>query len=153
MVGLVRLRAWASTRATWLSRRLRILLDPSRHDAKALAGLAVVLIGATWLFLGVLEDVVSGDPLVRTDAAIYRILQDLRTPIGDSVMIAITELGDTVVVLPVTIIVFLWLAWERAWRTAAYWLTAIAGAAALHTGIKAALHRPLPRGLFYSRFG
>src|SRR5258708_13762253 len=95
MVGLERLRAWASTRDTWLSRRLRILLDPSRHDAKALAGLAVVLIGATWLFLGVLEDVVSGDPLVRTDAAIYRILQHWRTPIADPLMIAISKSGDT----------------------------------------------------------
>src|SRR5258707_11414618 len=65
-------------------------------------------------------------------------------------MIAITELGDTVVVLPVTIIVILWLAWKRTWRTAAYWLTAIAGAAALNTGIKAALHRVRPGELFYS---
>jgi undecaprenyl-diphosphatase len=150
ILGVERLRAWASTRDTWLSRHLRILLDPSRHEIKALAALAVVLIGATWLFFGVLEDVVSGDPLVRTDAAIYRILQDLRTPMGDSVMIAITELGDTAVVLPVTIIVLLWLAWRRAWRTAAYWLTAIAVASALNTGIKAALHRVRPGELFYS---
>lgn len=33
--------------------------------------------------------------LVRTDVAIYRIFQDLRTPWGDAAMIAITELGAT----------------------------------------------------------
>ena len=150
MAGSERLRTWASTRDTWSSRILRSFLDPSQHEAKALAGLAVVLIGATWLFFGVLEDIVSGDPLVRTDATIYRIFQDLRTPLGDSAMIAITELGDAAVVLPITIIVFLWLSWQRAWRTAAYWLAAIGGASILNTGIKAALHRARPGELLYS---
>lgn len=150
MVGSERLRIWASTRDTWPGRTLLSLLDPSRHEARALATLAILLIGAAWLFFGILEDVVSGDPLVRTDTAIYRALQDLRTTPGDSVMIAITELGDTAVALPITVIVFLWLAWKRVWRTAAYWLVAIAGASALNTVIKAALHRTRPGELFYS---
>jgi undecaprenyl-diphosphatase len=62
--------------------------------------LAVVLIGSAWLFFGILEDVVSGDPLVRADTAIYNALQDLRTAPGDAVMIAFTELGDTSSSLP-----------------------------------------------------
>jgi undecaprenyl-diphosphatase len=45
---------------------------------------------------------------------------------------------------------FLWLAWKRAWRTAAYWLVAMAGASALNTVIKAALHRSRPGEPFYS---
>lgn len=65
-------------------------------------------------------------------------------------MIAITELGDTVVVIAVTIIVFLWLAWKRAWRTAVYWLAAIAGASVLNTAIKVAMHRARPDELLYS---
>jgi undecaprenyl-diphosphatase len=150
VVGVERLRNWAGTRDTWLSRSLASLLDPSRHEARALALLTVLLIGTAWLFFGVLEDVVSGDPLVLADSAIYRALQDLRTAPGDAVMIAITELGDTAVVVAVTIIVFLWLAWKRAWRTAAYWLVAIAGASALNTAIKVALHRARPGELLYS---
>jgi undecaprenyl-diphosphatase len=59
-------------------------------------------------------------------------------------------LGDTAVVLPITIIVFLWLAWKRAWRTAGYWLAAVAGASAINAGIKAALHRARPGELIYS---
>jgi undecaprenyl-diphosphatase len=39
---------------------------------------------------------------------------------GDAVMIAITELGDTVVVVAMTSIVLLWLVWKRAWRTAVF---------------------------------
>lgn len=126
------------------------LLDRSRPEAKGLARLAALLLGGAWLFLGVLEDVVSGDPLIRADASIYQALQALRTAPGDAVMIAITELGDTVVVASVTIIVFLWLAWKRAWRTAAYWLAAVAGGSALNTVIKVALHRARPGELFYN---
>lgn len=143
-------RNWADTRDTWLSRSLTSLLDPSQHEARALALLTVLLIGAAWLFFGVLEDVVSGDPLVRADSAIFRALQDLRTAPGDAVMIAITELGDTAVVVVVTSIVLLWLAGKRAWRTAVYWLVAIAGASALNTAIKVALHRARPGELLYS---
>jgi membrane protein DedA with SNARE-associated domain len=58
-----RLRSWASTRDTRSSRALLSLLDPSRHEARTLAALAVLLAGAAWLFFGILEDIVSGDPL------------------------------------------------------------------------------------------
>lgn len=145
-----RLRSWAGTHDTLLSRSLTSLLDPSRHEARAIALTAVVLVGAAWLFFGVLEDVINGDPLLLADSAIYHALQDLRSTPGDAVMIAITELGDTKVVVAVTIVVLLWLLWKRAWRTAAYWLVAIAGASALNTAIKVALHRARPGELLYS---
>ncbi|TIS55791.1 MAG: phosphatase PAP2 family protein [Mesorhizobium sp.] len=149
-VAAERIRIQLGTHDSAWARTIVDLLDPSRPDARGLALLALLLVGAAWLFFGVLEDVVSGDPLVRADAAIYRALQDLRTVPGDGLMIAVTELGDTIVVVAVTIIVFLWLAWKRAWRTAAYWLGAIAGASALNTAIKVALHRARPGELFYT---
>ena len=126
------------------------LLDPVRPDARIVALLALLLIGSAWLFFGILEDVVSGDPLVRADTAIYQALQDLRTGPGDALMLIVTELGDTAVVLAVTTTVLLWLAWKRSWRTAAYWLVAVGGASALNTAIKIALHRPRPNELFYT---
>ncbi len=150
MVGLERLRIWAAPRNTWLRRGLAQLLDPWRHEARVLAVLMVILVGAAWLFFGLLEDVVSGDPLVLADSAIYHALQDLRSAPGDSIMITITELGDTAVVVAVTIVVFLWLAWKRAWLAATYLLVAIAGASALNTAIKLALHRARPAELLYT---
>ncbi len=99
VIGGEWLRAWAGTHDTWLGRNLTSLFDPLQNEARALALPMVLLIGAAWLFFGILEDVVSGDPLVLADGAIYRALQDLRTAPGDAVMIAITELGDTAVVV------------------------------------------------------
>lgn len=145
-----RLRTWAAPRDSRFSRIVFDLLDPARSDMRFLALLAIVLIGSAWLFFGILEDVVSGDPLDRADTAIDNALQDLRTAPGDALMIAITELGDTVVVLAVTTAVFLWLAWKRTWRTAAFWLLAVAGASAINTAIKVALHRARPAELLYS---
>ena len=138
-----RLRSWASGRDSRLRRAVFNLLDPSRPDAGGLALLALMLVGAAWLFLGVLENVAGGDPLVSLDDSIYHALQNLRTPPADAAMIVFTELGDFAVVIVVTGMVFLWLAGKRAWRTALYWLAAIAGASALNTAIKVALHRPL----------
>lgn len=142
--GTERARVWAGSGDTSVRRVTLRLLDPEEHEARVLAAAAAVLAGAAWLFLGVLEDVVTGDPLVRADAAIYRALQDLRSPPGDAVMVAVTELGDTAVTAAVALAVLLWLAWRRAWRTAGYWLVAVAGASALNVAIKSALHRPRP---------
>jgi undecaprenyl-diphosphatase len=148
--ALERLRYWAGTHDTGLSRSLTHVLDPSRPEARTLALSAALLVGAAWLFFGILEDVVTGDPLLLADSAIYHMLQELRTAPGDAVMIAITELGDTTVVAAVTLVVLLWLMWKRAWRTAAYWLIAIAGASALNSAIKVALHRARPGELLSS---
>lgn len=148
--ALGRLRCWAGTHDTWLSSSLTHLLDPSRPEARTLALSAVLLVGAAWLFFGILEDLVTGDPLLLVDSAIYQVLQELRTAPGDAVMIAITELGDTTVVAAVTLVVLSWLMWKRGWRTAAYWLIAIAGASALNSVIKVALHRARPGELLYS---
>ncbi|MBN9033944.1 MAG: phosphatase PAP2 family protein [Rhizobiales bacterium] len=145
-----RLRVWASAHDARWSRAILGLLDPSRSDVRVLGFLAIVLIGSAWIFFGILEDVVSGDPLVRADTAIYNALQALRTAPGDAVMIAFTELGDTFVVVAVTMAVLLWFAWKRCWRTAGYWLVAIAGATAINTAIKFALHRARPAELSYS---
>jgi undecaprenyl-diphosphatase len=150
LAAIETLRAWAATGDSRWKRTVLSLLDPARPGMGGLALLAFMLVGAAWLFLGVLEDVVSGDPLVRADVSIYQALENLRTAPGDAVMIAWTEIGDTAVVVTVTSTVFLWLAWKRAWRTAVYWLAAIAGASALNTMIKVALHRARPGEPLYT---
>ncbi len=149
LAAMENLQTWAGGRDSRLKRAVFVLLDPSRPEAGRLAVLALVLVGAAWLFLGILENVASGDPLVAFDASIYHALQNLRTPPGDAAMIVFTELGDTAVVIVVTGVVFLWFAGKRAWRTAFYWLAAIAGASALNTAIKVALHRPRPGEQLY----
>jgi undecaprenyl-diphosphatase len=127
--------------ANWL---IGDLIDPSAPASRALLLWVAVLIAGTWLFFGVLQDVVAQDPLLRANEAIYQMLQGLRTPLGDRIMIAFSELGDWPVTTATTVTALAWLAWRRAGRDAAYWLTAIAFAWCSVLSLKLLLHMPRP---------
>lgn len=141
------LSAWAQRhrRAGWL---VTELLDPARPASRALLAWLVVLVAGSWLFLGVLEDVLTGDPLVYAGQSLYHLLQQVRTPPADRVMVVLTELGDAAVTLPVMTVVLAWLLWRRAWRDALYWLAAVGFGAVAVVIIKALLHMPRPIELY-----
>ncbi|MGH8229566.1 MAG: hypothetical protein ACREU3_16975, partial [Steroidobacteraceae bacterium] len=68
------MRAWAQRRKSWLGRSLLSILDPSRKELPGLALLGAILVASLWLFLGVLQDVLAGDPLVRANEAVFHFL-------------------------------------------------------------------------------
>lgn len=139
-----RLEGWACARNGWLSRQVLALFDPASSEARALMLFGLILVAAAGTFFGVLEDVVTGDPLVRADLAIYNMLQGLRSGVADRFMIAITELGSTTVAGAVAAAVLCWLGWRRAWHAAGYWVAAVGGASLIGLVIKVTLHRPRP---------
>ncbi|MGE4483400.1 phosphatase PAP2 family protein [Acidocella sp.] len=152
-IGLVaRLRGpvlqWAEAGDGWARRLVSSALDPERPEALGLLVLGAALIGGLWMFFGVLQDVIAGDPLVRADAAIFHFLQSLRTPVIDQVMVAITELGDAAVVIPVLLVTLVWLAWQRAWRAAIYGFAAVAGASLFAFLMKITLQQTRPDAIF-----
>ncbi len=123
-------------------------IDIKRQRLRVRLLVALVILGSAWLFLGVLEDVATGDPLVDVDVIVHGVLQKLRTPWLDSVMVAVTELGDVQVLLPVILASFAWFAWRRLWRTCLYWLAAAGATEVLVKLLKLALHRPRPSPLY-----
>ncbi len=143
------LRQWAGNGDQWIRRQVAALLDPARNEARALALVGLILIGAAWLFLGVLEDVVTGDPLVQLDHGVYALLQSARSPMTDAVMTAITEMGDTFVAIAVAGAAILWLLYRRIWRGAAYLGLAVAGAWLFNGGLTLILSRARPVGDLY----
>ncbi len=102
------------------------------------------------LFLLILINVRVDGRLFAADQAIYRQLQQLRVPWLDNVLITVTQLGDTLMVTVITGVVTLWLLFHKSWRTAGYWLLTIISAAAINTGIKAAIVRARPGDMMYS---
>lgn len=141
-----RVRLWASERDHWFARQVLAVLDPSRQEMPGLALLAAVVLSSLWLFFGVLQDVLAGDPLVRANQAVFHFLQGLRTEWVDQVMVGITELGDSHVVAAVALAALAWLAWRRNWRAAAHLFAvlAIAGLATVALKIALHIHRPEP---------
>src|SRR5450830_2042380 len=143
-----RLLAWARARPGVLPRVILSLLDPARAESPGLLMAALLLLGGAWMFLGILEDVVSNDPLVQFDHVVFTALQHLRGAWADQVMIIATELGSATVALAVIAAVALLLALKRCWRTLAYWLTAVGFAQALVWILKLTLGRARPIAMY-----
>lgn len=143
-----RLVAWARSGTGMLPRITLSLLDPARPESFGLLVAAAVLLGGAWMFLGIAEDVVSGDPLVQFDHVVFTALQKLRTGLVDQVMIAATELGSATVAVAVIAAVSVVLAWKRCWRTLAYWLAAVGFAQALVWILKMTLERARPIAMY-----
>ncbi|MGE5169048.1 MAG: VTT domain-containing protein [Rudaea sp.] len=143
-----RLRARVVTRAGASSgpvaRVLLSLLDPDRPEPYALLVAATLLVGGTWLFLGVVEDVVTRDTLVEVDRAIYGALQALRTQWGDDVIVVISELGSAQVTIAVIAAVAAWFTLARRFRTLAYWAAAAVVAELFVLALKYGLERARP---------
>jgi undecaprenyl-diphosphatase len=146
--GLSRLWRWGISHDNGFSRLLRAYLDPAQPEFKTLLLLTGVLVVAAILFAGVLEDVVTASPSVAMDVAVYHFFQGLRTSWGDRILVAVTELGDAAVTMPLSAAVLLWLAWRRAWHATAYWLGAIALAVAFTLAFKLVLQVPRPADLY-----
>ena len=124
------------------------LLNAMWHGFRFPLLASLVILGSAWLFLGILEDVVTGDLLVNVDVILHSALQKLRTTWMDSVMVAVTELGDVQVLLPVIVASLAWFVWHRLWRTSLYWFAAVGIAEVLVKVLKVALNRSRP-GQFY----
>jgi membrane protein DedA with SNARE-associated domain/membrane-associated phospholipid phosphatase len=139
---------WARSGSRLPHRATLALFDPERAEAPALLAAGVMLVAGAWLFLGVLEDVLSGDPLVRFDQTAFTSLQSLRTPWVDGLMVAITEVGSVHVAVPVIGAVALLLAIKRCWRTLAYWFAAVGFAQALVWVLKLTVARARPSALY-----
>lgn len=150
--GLMRLQdrlvVWSAEADTRPRRLVRGLVHPERSETRALLAGAAVLVGSLWLFLGILEDLLTGDPLVQANQALFHFLQGLRTTWGDQLMLAITELGDSFIVTILTGVMLAWLLWCRAWQAAGYWLAAVGGASLFTPLIKGAVHWPRPTDLY-----
>jgi len=151
----VRALAWARAGSSWRHREVAALLDPDRRETQPLVFFALLLVVAAWLFLGVLEDVVSGDPLVFLDRAVYHFLQGLRTEGADRLLIVVTELGDSAVVVSLGGAVLVWLALRRAWRASAYWVGGLVFASGFSSLLKNLLHVPRPVAIYsgWSTYG
>ncbi len=138
----------ARGRQEWVARLVLSLFDSARPESQALLSAAVVLAGATWLFLGILEDVVSSDPLIELDRTIYALLQGMRTDWADSFMVFVTGLGGAAGTAAVVLAVAALFAIKRYWRSLGYWLAAAGFAEVLVWALKYGVGRSRPSAIY-----
>lgn len=72
---------------------LGALFDPAQPESGSLLTAALLLMAGGSLFLGIVQNVFSDDPLARFDSSVLALLQGIRTPSLDQMMMTITGLG------------------------------------------------------------
>lgn len=138
------------------ARRLAVfLLMPRREERHLLLFLVLAFFFMSWAFLGITEDVLTRDPLVRTDLAVYHFFQGLRTQTADRLFVSLTELGDGFVTAAVAVAILLFLLGGRHFRTAGLWAATLAGGELLTQIFKWTLRLPRPVSIYdgVSTFG
>ena len=131
-----------------LARLLLPLFDPARREPMALLVSATLLVAGAWLFLGVVEDVITRDTLVDVDHAVHGVLHGLRSRWGDDLMLTISELASAPVMIAVIVAVAAWFAVTRRFRTLAYWVAAAGFAQVLVSALKYGLGRARPEAAY-----
>ncbi|MFM0478339.1 VTT domain-containing protein [Paraburkholderia strydomiana] len=146
------LGSWACRHPGPLGRVARRMLDPQAPDATSvlLASLVVLVCGA--LFFGVLHQVITGDPLTHVDESVYRFMQSVRTPWGDTVLAGLATLGSSATLAALIVTVTLWMLLERRWRTVGYWLAAVVFSQMLIFALQFAMQRAAPNALMTNTY-
>ena len=123
------------------------LLDPARSEPLALLISATLLVAGAWLFLGVVEDVVTRDTLIDVDRAVYGTVSSLHSRAADDLMVTISELASAPVMLALVAAIAAYLAFTRRLRTLAHWLAAAVFAEIVVFALRHALARARPASL------
>ncbi len=132
--GLHRLLDW-SHRHRRLGRLGEALADPQQPEAPGLvivAGLLLVA-GAIWLSLWLGLGWREHPPAL--DALIYQGMRDLQTPWATAAAVALAQLGEWEVYVPVALATLVALAWKSRDRATAHWVAAVALGAVISLGL------------------
>lgn len=128
-----------SPQIAWLQRRL----TPGEYFGLKLTVGILIFIGAAWLFGGITQDVIAGDPLTIVDHRLAAWFAAHENPRAVTLMSFISRLHAW----PLAGLGFaflLYLLWKREWRWAVISICVIPGGMLLNAVTKLAVHRPRP---------
>jgi len=137
---VARLRTRYDAQLRWMLRRL----TPGQYLGLHLTVGLLAAAGGLWLFGGLVEDLLTGDPLVRFDRVLDDYLHSHATPPLTTFFLVVTAFGslEAMVILGVLVAAFLARGWR--WTLLGTWLAAVAGSALLDWLLKGLFQRPRP---------
>jgi membrane protein DedA with SNARE-associated domain/membrane-associated phospholipid phosphatase len=137
---VARLQTRYDAQLRWLLRRLR----PGQYLGLHLTVGLLATAGGLWLFGGLAEDLLTGDPIVRFDRALDDYLHAHATPPLTTFFLIVTAFGSIEVIVLLGVVMATFLAWGRRWLFLGSWLAAVAGSAVLNQVLKGVFARPRP---------
>lgn len=139
---LERLLYWGSAHR-YASTVVASVLDPRQSEVRGLLILGSVLIGIALLMVTV-GHALFGPTLTLGNNAVFHLLQGLRVPWADRLMVFLTDLGSGVVLLSIAVAVIVWLAWRRVWLAVIHCVSAAVFAFILTVALDWSREAPLP---------
>jgi undecaprenyl-diphosphatase len=139
----LRILDWSRRHAT-IEPLAAALLDPEHPEARGMTVLTGLLVVASSALLIIPQHLTADNLLGNLDLYLFHWLQGLRSPLGDRLMIVVTEIGDGWVLYGFTVLLSLWLLARRRWRAALHWLITVACVGLLTEALKlyTAVERP-----------
>jgi membrane protein DedA with SNARE-associated domain/membrane-associated phospholipid phosphatase len=137
---VARFRRRYDAQLRWLLRRL----TPGQYLGLHLTVGLLAAAGGLWLFGGVVEDLLTGDPLVHFDRLVDDYLHSHATAHLTTFFLIVTAFGSTVAIVLLGVVVAALLAWRRLWTLLWTWIAAVAGSALLNWLLKGLFQRPRP---------
>ncbi|WP_417694771.1 VTT domain-containing protein [Roseibium sp.] len=137
-----------SRRSDRLSQWIAEVFDPQNPRSAGMLISAAFLLASMPLFFWFIGEIAPGEPMVRADVAILNMFDSLRSPIGDKLMVTITQFGDGIVVTLVAAVITAYLFARKAWRRGTGFLIAMAGTALFVPVVKVLLQRSRPMDLY-----
>lgn len=119
------------------------LLDPNHPEARGITILTGVLLVTSWILLTIPHHLAVEGLFTNVDLYLFNGLQNLRSPVSDQLLIAITELGNGLVLYAFTLLISIWLLIRGYWRAAVHWLITVIVVGLLTQALK--LHTAVPR--------
>ena len=107
------------------------------------AGLAISTVFA-WIFGGITEDIMTGDPFVLVDQWVLHHILYFRTPVVTHFMIILTQLGDWRVVTIGSLVIITYLLFKKRFDYLLTYVVAILGGNLLFLILKTVIHRVRP---------
>ncbi|MCP4128863.1 MAG: phosphatase PAP2 family protein [Gammaproteobacteria bacterium] len=159
MIWLVRLTfrlcqphasAWVQATLNWsrlhpaFTEIAAALADPNHPESRGLALLATILIFTVGLTALVFGTVINSTALMEVDQTVLSTLTSLHTPWADHLMLFSSRLADRPVIIALIVVVVLFLAWQRHWRSLMYWVAAVGFGLFASAALKYGLQIPRP---------
>jgi len=124
---------------------VRARLSPREYLGLELTLGALILVGAAWLFGGITEDVISGDPLTDVDVIVANWFNANSTPVVTQAMRLLSRLHGTTAMAAMVYGLALFFVWKRQGYWVMTFVIAVPGGMLLNALIKEIIHRPRPR--------